>query len=71
MEGRSYVVRGGSPGAEVYCLSLEQLRDRLVASGRLDDTMIDLLIRLRADPKVCFMTDTLVAVWGRRPERLD
>jgi SAM-dependent methyltransferase len=67
VEGRSYLVRGGTPRAEGYRLSLEQLRDRLVGSGQLTPAEMEALLALRRDPAVCFMTDTLVAVWGRRP----
>ena len=67
VEGRSYLVRGGTPQAEVYRLSLEQLGARLVAAGQLTREQIGELVALRGNPAVCFMTDTLVAVWGRRP----
>lgn len=66
-EGRSLLVRGGSPFAAFYRLSLERMRDALEATGAMRAGEIDRALGLLADPATLLSSPTLVAAWGRSP----
>lgn len=52
-----------------YRHSLRRLRDRLVATGRINADELDRLDDLLGDPagQVTFVSGGVVSAWGRRP----
>lgn len=67
-EGRSAMWRGGEAGGRVWRLTLGQLREPIVASGRMSADEVERMLALLADPGFGFLSQTTVAAWGRRPE---
>ena len=61
------VLRGGSPVARFWSLTLEHLRLRIVEAGLLSDAALDEAQRLLADPEFWDFAPGFVAAWGRRP----
>jgi hypothetical protein len=66
-EGEFPLFTGGSPMARVFCITWEQMRERMVASGLIDNDDLT-----RAMQSLLHTTDWLVAppifaAWGRRP----
>ena len=51
-DGRVCVMRGGSPGARWFELSMAQLRPRLVGTGKVTNEEIDRMLALFADPEI-------------------
>jgi SAM-dependent methyltransferase len=67
--GRSYVLRGGSPGTAFDRFSILAHRDALVASGALTEQELEEMIRYLDDPSKLVLTPVLYAAWGRKPTR--
>lgn len=67
-EGRVNVVRGGTPEARYWRLTWEQLRPQLVRSRLLSEWDVEEFIELLNDPNHAWLSPTIVAAWGRRPE---
>jgi SAM-dependent methyltransferase len=65
-EGRAWLMRGGSPGARWFKLSMEHLRARLVGPGKLTDREVDRMLELFDDPEWSAMSPIIMAAWGRR-----
>jgi SAM-dependent methyltransferase len=61
------VLRGGSPTARFWQLTLESLRSRIVAADLSTDGAIDEALRLLGDPELWDLAPAFVATWGRRP----
>jgi SAM-dependent methyltransferase len=61
------VLRGGSPTAQFWKLTLETLRERIVAADLLTDAAIGDAQRLLGDPDFWDLAPAFVATWGRRP----
>jgi SAM-dependent methyltransferase len=68
-EGRVYIVRGGTPAAEVWRLTAEQVRPRIIASGYLSEDEMTQVLALLTDPSFAWMEGLVMATWGRKPER--
>jgi SAM-dependent methyltransferase len=66
-EGRAAMWRGCEAGGRVWKLTLTQLREALVDSGRVIASDVDRAIALCDDPEFRFMSQLTVAAWGRRP----
>jgi hypothetical protein len=66
-EGRSYVLRGGSPGTAFDRYSLLAYRDAIVGSGALRESEFDETLRYLQDPGEHILTPVLFAAWGRKP----
>jgi SAM-dependent methyltransferase len=64
-EAEVMIYRGGSPLAEFWRLSYQQLRDRLAADGR-DAPAIDELLPVFTDPRTWFQGPVTMAAWGKR-----
>lgn len=62
------VLRGGSPVAEFWSLTIEFLRPRIVAAGDLSNGEIDDARALLADPAFWDLSPAFVGAWGRRPD---
>lgn len=68
-EGRVSVWRGGEAGGTVWRLTLIQLREQLIAHGRVTAPQVDRMIELCDDPRLSFMSQATIAAWGYRPTR--
>jgi len=66
-EGDFAVLQGGSPTAEFFRLTAEQMRDRILAFGALTEERLDQAIALLKDASFWTFADAIVAVWGQRP----
>jgi SAM-dependent methyltransferase len=66
-ECRVFMVRGGSATAEVWRLTAEQVRERIIEDGLLTAGEMDSLIALLGDPAFVWMEGLVMAAWGRRP----
>ena len=66
-EGRVFMVRGGSPEAEVWRLTAEQVGERLVAAGLLSADEMARTLALMANPDFAWMEGLVMAGWGRKP----
>jgi SAM-dependent methyltransferase len=66
-EGRAHMWRGGGPGGTIWRLTLEQLRDPMIASGLLTSADVDALMKLCDDPGFSILSQITMAAWGRRP----
>jgi SAM-dependent methyltransferase len=65
-EGRAYMWQGGGPGGAIWRLTLEQLRDPMIASGLVTSADLDTLVGLCDDPRLRIMSQVVMAGWGRR-----
>ena len=67
-EGRTAIVRGGSPPAAHFLrLTIEKLREPLIAGGRVRDAELAEALAALEDPAISIMFPLTVAAWGRRP----
>jgi SAM-dependent methyltransferase len=66
-EGDFAFLRGGSPMAEFFQLTDEQMRDKVISSGALSAERFDAGLALLDDPKFWAFAGAGIAVWGRRP----
>jgi 2-polyprenyl-3-methyl-5-hydroxy-6-metoxy-1,4-benzoquinol methylase len=66
-EGRAGMWRGGEAGARAWKLTLTQLREPLVESGRVTASDVDLAVARCDDREFSFISQVTVAAWGRRP----
>jgi hypothetical protein len=65
-EGRVSMWRGGQAGGTVWRLTLNQLRDAMVASGLVTSADVDAVIALCHDPAFAFVSPIVMAARGRR-----
>ena len=65
--GRASMWRGGGPGGRIWRLSIEQLRDQIVALDLLSPTEFEAALALCDDPRLMVMSPVMMAAWGRRP----
>ncbi len=63
----SPVLHGGSPTARFWKLTLETLRERIVAAGLATDALVRDAQALLDDPDFWDLAPAFVAAWGRRP----
>jgi hypothetical protein len=66
-EGRVFMVRGGSPPAEVWRLTAEQVRERVIEAGLLSAQEVDGVLALLGEPAFVWMEGLVMAAWGRKP----
>jgi len=66
-EGDFAVLRGGSPMAEFFYLTAEQMRDRMLAAEALSAERLDKALELLKDSNFWAFAGAGVAVWGQRP----
>jgi ubiquinone/menaquinone biosynthesis C-methylase UbiE len=69
VEGQAFIrhQHGTSTGAEVYRLTIERLRDAIVAGGIASSADIDQVQAALRDPAYTIFTPTIWSVWGRKP----
>jgi hypothetical protein len=65
-EGRASMWHGDGPGGRIWGLTLAQLSDELVTTGRVTEADVDRAIDLCADPGLHFLSPLVVTAWGRR-----
>jgi SAM-dependent methyltransferase len=58
---------GGSQGATLWTLNVEQLRSALLGAGGLSEEDLVRYQALLEDPSITWLTPLVVATWGRRP----
>lgn len=66
-EGRVFRIKGGSPWAYVFRANLEQMRDKVIASGDVTEAEFQADIRSLDDPDFAMLTAVLWAVSARCP----
>jgi len=66
-EGDFPLVQGGSPVAEFYSLSAQQIRERIVEAGALSADRLNEAFELLKSPDFWAFGGGGVAVWGQRP----
>ncbi len=66
-EGDLALLRGGSPMAELFQLTGEQMRHKIISSAALPAERFDAGLALLDDPKFWAFAGAGIAVWGRRP----
>jgi SAM-dependent methyltransferase len=67
VEGDLAFLRGGSPLAEFFKLTGEQMRDRVISSNALSEDRFNAGMALLDDPKFSAFAGAGIAVWGTRP----
>jgi SAM-dependent methyltransferase len=58
---------GGSPWADYWMQTITELRDELIDSGKLDESIVDAFLRYCADPSWWTQTIAFTAVHGWKP----
>jgi SAM-dependent methyltransferase len=67
-EGRCPIVRGGSPlAADFLRLTIEKLRDPVLAAGTVTGEEFAQAVAALQDPNTTVVSPMTVAAWGRRP----
>jgi SAM-dependent methyltransferase len=67
-EGDFSVLQGGSPVAEFFSLTAEQMRERIIESGELGADRLDEALALLKSPNFWAFGGGGVAVWGQRAD---
>jgi hypothetical protein len=66
-EGRVAMWRGGEDGGRIWRLTIEQLRDEMIASGVVTADDVDAALALCDGPEAAVVSHIAMATWGRRP----
>ena len=66
-EGRVAMWRGAADGGLIWKLTIDQLRDGMVASGGASAQDVDVALGLCDDPELAVISQVTMAAWGRRP----
>lgn len=66
-EGDFSVIQGGSPVAEFFALTADQMRERMLSSGAMSRQRLDDALALIGSPDFWAFGGGGVAVWGQRP----
>jgi hypothetical protein len=66
--GRVQMVRAGTTWAQIWQLTIAQLRGRIVDTGLLTDEEMDELLTLHKDPGFVVMNAIEMKVWGKKPD---
>jgi hypothetical protein len=66
--GRVSVWKAGQPGGLVWQLTLAQLRQGMIETGRMTPEEIDAAITLCNEPRLSLLSPATMAAWGRRRE---
>ncbi|GAB4065478.1 methyltransferase domain-containing protein [Ancylobacter sonchi] len=67
-EGDFSIIQGGSPTAEFFILTAEQMRERMVASGEITEARLDEAVGLLSSPDFWAFGGGGVAIWGQRTD---
>jgi len=68
-EGDFAILNGGSPIAEFFQLTADQVRDKILMSGALTVERLDAAVALLDDPGFWAFAGATVAAWGKRAGR--
>jgi hypothetical protein len=66
-EGDIALLHGGSPIAELFQLTGEQICDKMLAAGELSAERFEAALALLNDPTFWALAGASIAVWGQRP----
>lgn len=66
-EGEIPVFQGGSATADFWCVTWEQMRGRMIATGLVDNNGIDDAMHLLRQRQEWFVAPAVFAAWGRYP----
>ena len=66
-EGDIALLHGGSPIAELFQLTGEQIRDKMLAAGGISAERFEAALALLDDPTFWAFAGAGIAVWGQRP----
>jgi hypothetical protein len=66
-QGRVFMVQGGSANAEVWYLTAQQVRDRMIEAELLTAKEMDDVLALLVNPQFVWMEGMVMVTWGRRP----
>lgn len=66
-EGHTRFEAGGSPWMRSFRLSLERLRERLIATGGISAAEVEEALQELENPDFVLLAPLLVSAWGRRP----
>lgn len=67
-EGRVSCWSGGAGGTVAWRLTFERLREEMLDTGLVSSDELAESIRLLDDPGLNFLSQAVVAAWGRRPD---
>lgn len=67
-EGEFPVIQGGSPAAEFFELTAEQMREQMLAASALPRPRLEQALQLLKSPDLWAFGGANIAVWGRRSE---
>ena len=65
-EGDFSILQGGTPNAEFFTLTAEQMRERMLDSGAITERRLDEALALLTSPDFWAFGGGGVAVWGQR-----
>jgi SAM-dependent methyltransferase len=65
-EGRASTWRGGGPGGRIWQLTIAQIRDAIIQTGRMSADDLDAALALCDDPRLVMTSPLVMAAWGRR-----
>lgn len=68
--GRVSLWQSGQPGGLVWQLTLAQLRQGMIETGRMTPDEIDAAISLCHDPRLSMLSPVTMAAWGRLREQV-
>lgn len=66
-EGQTCMFEGGSPAAEAYRLTMEQLSDSCVATGEISAQEFADFLKRFSNPSCVMRQFLLMSVWARKP----
>lgn len=66
-DGRCVLIVPSTPGAELFRLTVEQLRTQLVTLGFLTEREVQRALAVTEGEEWAFMSPLLVGAWGRKP----
>ena len=65
--GEAGYFQGGSAEVEFHRLTYRQLRDLILASGKVSARELDQFMALPDDPSFAFRFFLVMSAWGRKP----
>jgi len=66
-EGRVFLFRGRSPGADMFRANFNQMHDILIAASHVSEDEFQADLARLDDPRIMWPSSVMWAVWGRRP----
>lgn len=61
------ILKGGTPMAEFWQLTGEQMRNKILSSGDLSAERFNAAMALLSEPMFWTFSNAVIAAWGRRP----